>query len=94
MLSLTDWNWGAKAAFVYCGTASICLLWAYFCLPETKGRTFGEIDELYHRGVPAAKWAMTDLDAPVAAAAEGGEGVLGEKLPESETNSKELVLVK
>jgi len=48
-----------KAGFVY-GTSSvpICILmWLH--LPEMKGRSAAEIDELYERKIPAWRWSKT-----------------------------------
>lgn len=52
-----------KTGFVY-GAFSIPIaiyLWLY--LPETKGRSAAEIDELYERRVPAWKWSKTETVA-------------------------------
>ncbi|KAK3353877.1 hypothetical protein B0T25DRAFT_569063 [Lasiosphaeria hispida] len=50
------WNWGAKAGLVYAGTNLICNIWCWFRLPETKDRTFDEIDLLFEHQVPARKF--------------------------------------
>ncbi|KAJ0415382.1 general substrate transporter [Aspergillus carlsbadensis] len=62
MLSTTAWNWGAKAAFFYAGTNLLCNIWCWFRLPETKDRTFGEIDMLFTHRVPARKFKYTHVD--------------------------------
>ncbi|OJJ42780.1 hypothetical protein ASPZODRAFT_155048 [Penicilliopsis zonata CBS 506.65] len=62
MISATAWNWGAKAGFFYAGTNLLCNIWCWFRLPETKGRTFGEIDLLFHHQVPARKFKYTKAD--------------------------------
>ncbi|KEF55030.1 uncharacterized protein A1O9_08683 [Exophiala aquamarina CBS 119918] len=48
-----------KTGFVYAAfSVPICvILWIY--LPETKGRSAAEIDELYERKIPAWKWSRT-----------------------------------
>ncbi|KAF7185486.1 General alpha-glucoside permease, partial [Pseudocercospora fuligena] len=48
-----------RAAFVYFAfSVPICIImWLY--VPETKGRSAAEIDELYERKVPAWRWAST-----------------------------------
>ncbi|EME80067.1 uncharacterized protein MYCFIDRAFT_198401 [Pseudocercospora fijiensis CIRAD86] len=48
-----------RAAFVYFAfSVPICIvMWLY--VPETKGRSAAEIDELYERKVPAWRWAST-----------------------------------
>ncbi|KAL4888352.1 general substrate transporter [Aspergillus ambiguus] len=62
MLSATAWNWGAKAGLFYAGTNLACNIWCWFRLPETKDRTFGEIDLLFENGVPARKFRHTRVD--------------------------------
>ena len=49
--------------FVWGGCAWIVFVWAYFRLPETKDRTFHELDILFAKQVPARKFASTDVDA-------------------------------
>jgi len=43
--------------FFWAGSTALCLVWAYFRLPETKDATFAELDLLYERGVPARRFA-------------------------------------
>lgn len=56
------WNWGAKAGLFYAGTNLLCNIWCWFRLPETKDRTFGEIDLLFENNVPARKFKYTKVD--------------------------------
>ncbi|KAI4910675.1 hypothetical protein J4E90_006930 [Alternaria incomplexa] len=60
MLNPTAWGWGAKAGFFWAGTSVIGILWGWWRLPEPKGRTFGELDELFERKVAARKFKTTD----------------------------------
>ena len=62
MLNPSAWNWGAKSGFFYAGTCFLCLLWAFFRLPEPKGRTYGELDVLFEQRVSARKFASTVVD--------------------------------
>ncbi|KAI0377241.1 putative MFS alpha-glucoside transporter [Hypomontagnella monticulosa] len=62
MLSPLGWNWGAKAGLFYAGTNLLCNIWCWFRLPETKDRTFGEIDLLFEHHVPARKFKYTKVD--------------------------------
>lgn len=55
------WGLGAKAALVWAGTSTLCLLWAFFRLPEMKDRSPVEIDLLFERGVAARSWVHTRL---------------------------------
>ncbi|KAI9047014.1 hypothetical protein LZ554_009088 [Drepanopeziza brunnea f. sp. 'monogermtubi'] len=56
MLNPTGGNLGGKCGYVWGATGFLCLLTAYFFLPEMKGRSYREIDILFRRKVPARKW--------------------------------------
>lgn len=62
MLNPSAWNWKAKAGFFWAGTTALCLIWAYFRLPEAKGRTYGELDILFEQGVPARRFRQAVVD--------------------------------
>lgn len=62
MLNTNDWNWGAKTGLFWGGFTALTLLWVFFELPETSGRTFSEVDELFAQGVPARKFKSTHVD--------------------------------
>jgi MFS transporter, SP family, general alpha glucoside:H+ symporter len=62
MLSAQSWNWGAKASLFYAGTNLLCNIWCWFRLPETKDRTFGEVDLLFNNKVPARMFKHTKVD--------------------------------
>jgi SP family general alpha glucoside:H+ symporter-like MFS transporter len=57
----TAWNWGAKTGMFYFGFCLLWVIWIFFYLPETKERTFAEIDYLFKKKTPARKFR----DAPV-----------------------------
>ena len=59
----TAWNLKGYTGYVWGGCAIIVFVWAYFRLPETKGRTFDELDTLFAKQIPARKFAATDVDA-------------------------------
>lgn len=61
MLNPSAWDWGAKTAFFWAGVCFLCLIWTYFRLPEPKGRTYGELDELFKQKVSARKFKETKL---------------------------------
>lgn len=63
MINPTAWNLRGYVGFVWGACATIVFVWAYFRLPETKGRTFHELDILFARGVPARKFKTTEVDA-------------------------------
>ncbi len=62
MLNPTAWNWGAKTGFFWAGLNSICFIYAYFRLPEPKGRSFAELDLLFEKKIPARKFAETEVN--------------------------------
>lgn len=62
MISSTAWDWGARGALFYMGTCILATVWCYFRLPETKGRSFGEIEILFEQNTPARKFATTRVD--------------------------------
>ncbi|RMJ14201.1 hypothetical protein CDV36_006121 [Fusarium kuroshium] len=57
LLSPGAWNAKGKTAFFWAGLATLTLIWGYFRMFETKGRTFGEMDYMFQKGVPARKSA-------------------------------------
>lgn len=55
-------NLGGKCGYVWGATGFLCLVTAYFYLPEMKGLSYREIDIMFKRKVPARKWKETTLD--------------------------------
>lgn len=62
MLGVNAWNWGPKSGLFWAGACLLLFTWAYFRLPEPKGRTYGELDVLFEHGVSARKFASTKVD--------------------------------
>ncbi|KAH6874071.1 general substrate transporter [Thelonectria olida] len=56
MLSPNAWNLKGKVYFVYAGTTCLCLLWCYFRLPETRKLSYLELDILFEKRAPTAKF--------------------------------------
>ncbi|RSH84102.1 hypothetical protein EHS25_005347 [Saitozyma podzolica] len=77
MLSTTGANWGVKGtSFFYAGTGLIGLVLVYFFIPETRGRSFIELDELFERRIPARDFRATRTTAEeTAAVAHKGDDV-------------------
>lgn len=46
-LNPTQGNWKGKAGFLTGGLIVLCIIWTWFRLPETKGRTYEELDILF-----------------------------------------------
>ncbi|PSN69430.1 general substrate transporter [Corynespora cassiicola Philippines] len=55
-------NMGGKVAFIFFGLLLLGDIFVFFYYPETKGRSFEEIDALFERGVPPRKFETTKLD--------------------------------
>lgn len=49
-------NLGAKIAFIFGGLCLLALVYLWFCQPETGGRSYQELDEMFAKGVPARKF--------------------------------------
>ncbi|XXG93821.1 hypothetical protein Hte_000070 [Hypoxylon texense] len=49
-------NTGAKYAYIWAASNFCCLIFFYLCIPETKGRTLEEIDELFANRVSVRKF--------------------------------------
>ncbi|CAG9978431.1 unnamed protein product [Clonostachys byssicola] len=63
-------NLGGRIAFIFSGLGVLCtvLLWLY--LPETMGRTYEELDEMFMKRVPAWQFKSYQTDAQMNIAAE------------------------
>lgn len=56
--SLCGFSFGLlQMGFIFGPIIAIGTVWLYFYLPETRGRTLEEVDELYSERVPARKSA-------------------------------------
>ncbi|KAJ9636654.1 hypothetical protein H2204_005254 [Knufia peltigerae] len=51
MINADQANMRGKLGFFFGGLASLCLLWAFFRVPELKGRTYQEVDIMFERGI-------------------------------------------
>jgi SP family general alpha glucoside:H+ symporter-like MFS transporter len=59
----TAWNASGKTGFFWGCTALLTFIWAYFRLPECRGRTYEELDILFARKVSARKFSSEQVDA-------------------------------
>lgn len=62
MLNPESWNWKAKTGFFWAGFALVSAIWVYFELPETKGKTFADLDILFENKVNARKFKTTEIE--------------------------------
>jgi SP family general alpha glucoside:H+ symporter-like MFS transporter len=57
LINPSEANLKGKTAFVWLGTAICVLVWSYFRLPETRDRSFAELDVMFEKGIPARKFS-------------------------------------
>lgn len=62
MLNPIEWNWKGKAGFFWAGTAALVATWSYFRLPETKDRTYEELELLFQKKISARNFKSTHVD--------------------------------
>ncbi|KAL4976208.1 general substrate transporter [Aspergillus desertorum] len=58
-------DWRGKTGFLFAGMSALCAMYCYWCLPETRGRTFEELDVLFEKRVPSQKFASATVDINV-----------------------------
>ncbi|POS74114.1 hypothetical protein DHEL01_v207493 [Diaporthe helianthi] len=63
MMNPTEWDLRGRTGFFWGATSFCVFIWAYFRLPEVKGRTYEELDILFSNKVPARQFASTHVDA-------------------------------
>jgi len=61
MLNSDEANWRGKAGFLFGGISLVCAIWCFFRIPESRGRTFEELDILFEKKVPAREFSKYDL---------------------------------
>ena len=55
-------NLGARVAFIFGAFAVISTIYLWLCQPETSGRTFQELDEMFTKRVPARAFKTYKTD--------------------------------
>ncbi|KIJ32413.1 hypothetical protein M422DRAFT_184475 [Sphaerobolus stellatus SS14] len=55
-INASELNWGPKIGWIWFPSNLVTLIFIYLALPETKGRTLEEIDELFMQHVPLRKF--------------------------------------
>jgi SP family general alpha glucoside:H+ symporter-like MFS transporter len=63
MLNPTAGDWKGKTGLFWAAWAFLFFIWTFFRLPETKGKTFEELDILFARKISARKFAKYRVDA-------------------------------
>jgi MFS family permease len=66
-------NLGAKIAFIFFGLCFFCIIYLWWYQPETAGRSYQELDEMFAKGIPARKFKgyKTDVQMRSEAAMQG-----------------------
>lgn len=70
-------NLGAKIAFIFGGLCFFCILYLWMYQPETAGRSYQELDEMFAKGIPARQFKSykTEVQMQNEATAQGGKKV-------------------
>jgi SP family general alpha glucoside:H+ symporter-like MFS transporter len=61
MLNSDQANWRGKAGFLFGAISLVCLVWCWFRIPESRRRTYEELDIMFERQVPAREFDKYDL---------------------------------
>jgi hypothetical protein len=56
MINPDEANLGGLVGFVFAGLSALALVFTFFFVPETAGRTLAEIDELWAEKIPVRRW--------------------------------------
>ncbi|EON99397.1 putative general alpha-glucoside permease protein [Phaeoacremonium minimum UCRPA7] len=65
-INLDSLNWGPKYGYIWTPSCFLTAVWVFWYLPETKGRTLEEIDEMFEAEVPARKFRHYQCRGPAA----------------------------
>ncbi|KAK3328058.1 general substrate transporter [Cercophora scortea] len=78
-------NWGPKYGYIWGASNLILALWAFFFVPEAKGRSLEQLDELFEKGVKARKFAAFAVERQLV---DGDSRTLQRGLEEGDGTSK------
>ncbi|KAK9236703.1 maltose permease MAL61 [Lipomyces kononenkoae] len=62
ILNANAGNWKGKVGFFLAGLSFLCLVWTYFRLPETQGRTYEELDIMFIKKVSARQFSKYQIE--------------------------------
>jgi sugar porter (SP) family MFS transporter len=61
-LDVNGANWGGKLGFLFFGIGIVNFGWVWLCLPETKDRTFEELDFMFRNKVPTRTFKRYQIE--------------------------------
>lgn len=73
-------NWGPRYGYIWFPSCLVAAAFIYFFLPEVKGRTLEEIDEMFEQRLPARKFETYKCVGPAALEATLKKGKVEEKV--------------
>ncbi|KIW64073.1 hypothetical protein PV04_09031 [Phialophora macrospora] len=76
LINPSNANLGAKVAFVFFGLSAPLCVYMFFCLPEMKGRSYLELEEMFQKKIPARQFKHYKTEVKIVTAEEG-EKVVG-----------------
>jgi SP family general alpha glucoside:H+ symporter-like MFS transporter len=82
MYNTTAGNLGGKCGYFFAGLSIICIFVVYFFVPETFGRSYAELDEIFEEGISARQSSTYVCKGAIthsAAAPEKGNVTLAEE---------------
>lgn len=65
MINPTEANLGSKVTFVFFALSLPFCIYFYFCLPEMKGRSYLELEEMFQKRIPARKFKSYTCDVQI-----------------------------
>lgn len=80
-------NWKGKSGFLAGGLGLVAMTWGIFRLPETKGRTYEELDILFSKKLKPWQFKNYEIDRQEFIA----QHVQNEKIPQTETTHVETI---
>ncbi|KAH7134540.1 MFS transporter [Dactylonectria estremocensis] len=63
MMNPSAWNWKGKTGFFWFAFAFVTVVWAFFRQPETKGRSYEELDLMFEARLPTRKFKKYHVNA-------------------------------
>ncbi|OQU93778.1 hypothetical protein CLAIMM_00250 [Cladophialophora immunda] len=78
----SELNWGGKYGYIWFGSCVVAIVFVYLFVPEVRGRTLEEIEEMFDKGISARDFSTYVCDNVIIAREQAEEVVYGEKKPE------------